>query len=131
MWVCKLNVSILKQKSCWRRIYSYEIHDEVIHSRLMPRIIHFSATVTKVSEVLRSMGKIVIGVMKAKMNALKKLNVLFIFHFCLSKYSFSLNQFWIQLVFWSQSTFYFVHFCLGKYGYCLIYFENTSHFEEN
>ena len=40
-----------------------------------------------------------LNVLNAKGNILKKINILFIINFCLGKYSFSFDTFWINLIY--------------------------------
>ena len=50
-----------------------------------------------------------ITVLNAKRNISKRINVLFIVHFCLGKYSFSHNTFWIYLIFIWVCVLYILH----------------------
>ena len=62
----------------------------------------------------------------------EKMNVSLIVHFCVGKYSFSLDPFFSTARISKEiNVLFIVHFCLGKYSFSLDTFLNNSYFKGN
>ena len=83
--------------------------------------------------VMVQLHMIRISEMIAKRTFLKKINVSFIVHFCLGKYSFSLDTFWTYFISWKKELMFHSLFIsvLVNTVLILIHFKHTLYFEEN